>query len=129
MRPWVRWAASGAYAAAIFAVGGMDMAPRFPGGAPYVDKVMHAGAYFTFAWMIAWAMKGSGVSGGKALVWGAVAASLYGMTDEMHQFFVGGRTASVWDWAADAAGAFLFAGVVGAVRFLWFSPRVRRRGP
>ena len=33
------------------------------------------------------------------------AASLYAVTDELHQSFVHGRHASPWDWAIDSAGA------------------------
>ena len=32
--------------------------------------------------------------------------SAYGIIDEIHQSFVQGRTASVFDWIADTAGAF-----------------------
>jgi VanZ family protein len=36
-------------------------------------------------------------------------ASLYGMIDEVHQFFVPGRDCNVWDWIADTLGAILGA--------------------
>jgi VanZ family protein len=36
-------------------------------------------------------------------------ASLYGMIDEIHQFFVPGRDCNIWDWIADALGAILGA--------------------
>ncbi len=32
---------------------------------------------------------------------------LYGALDEIHQYYVPGRSASVWDWTADIAGAFI----------------------
>ena len=32
-------------------------------------------------------------------------ASLYGMVDELHQFFVPGRNADILDWTADFTGA------------------------
>jgi VanZ family protein len=34
-----------------------------------------------------------------------LAASLYGVSDELHQFFVPGRVASVYDVATDVAGS------------------------
>ncbi len=37
-------------------------------------------------------------------------SSLYGVSDEVHQFFVPGRDCNVWDWIADTIGAFLGAG-------------------
>jgi VanZ family protein len=50
-----------------------------------------------------------------------VAATLYAVTDELHQAFVPGRTPSVGDGVADAAGAALGAFVTLAV-----GRRVRR---
>ncbi|MDR1248837.1 MAG: VanZ family protein [Treponema sp.] len=38
-------------------------------------------------------------------------SSLYGVIDEIHQFYVPGRDCNVWDWIADTLGAFLGAGV------------------
>jgi VanZ family protein len=37
-------------------------------------------------------------------------SSLYGVIDELHQFYVPGRDCNVWDWLADTLGAFLGAG-------------------
>jgi VanZ family protein len=37
-------------------------------------------------------------------------SSLYGVIDEIHQYFVPGRDCNVWDWIADTLGAFLGAG-------------------
>jgi VanZ family protein len=35
--------------------------------------------------------------------------SVYGATDEWHQYFVPGRDCNVWDWLADTLGALLGA--------------------
>jgi VanZ family protein len=35
--------------------------------------------------------------------------SLYGATDEVHQYFVPGRNCNAWDWLADTVGAALGA--------------------
>jgi hypothetical protein len=45
----------------------------------------------------------------------------YGMTDEFHQSFVGGRTPSAADWLADAAGA-----AVAVAAIVLIAARVRR---
>jgi VanZ family protein len=37
-------------------------------------------------------------------------SSLYGVIDELHQFYVPGRDCNVWDWIADTLGACLGAG-------------------
>ncbi len=45
-------------------------------------------------------------------------ATLYAVTDELHQAFVPGRTPSVGDWVADAMGAALGAVVaLGVARW------------
>ena len=44
---------------------------------------------------------------------------LYGASDELHQFFVPGRDASVLDVLADALGALSAAGVLGFVLSRW----------
>jgi VanZ family protein len=35
-----------------------------------------------------------------------IIASAYGVTDELHQYFVPGRDCDIWDWVADTLGAF-----------------------
>ena len=37
-------------------------------------------------------------------------SSLYGVVDELHQFYVPGRDCNPWDWIADTLGALLGAG-------------------
>lgn len=42
-----------------------------------------------------------------ALIISLIFASLYGLSDEFHQYFVPNRDCDFWDWLADAAGAVL----------------------
>ena len=51
-----------------------------------------------------------------ALLLTALAASAYGATDEVHQYFVPGRNCNVWDWIADTLGAIIGA---SAMAVLW----------
>jgi VanZ family protein len=59
----------------------------------------------------------------RAALTALVVASLYGITDEVHQSFVPGRTPDLVDWVLDTLGA--AAGVWGTV----YAKRAARRRP
>ena len=71
------------------------------------DKVLHGVEYGILALLcyraFRWAA-GSAVAQ-QAVVLAIVAASVYGVTDEVHQFFVPFRESSWQDWLADTIGA------------------------
>jgi VanZ family protein len=46
----------------------------------------------------------------RALLIAVLAGSVYGIIDEIHQYYVPNRDCNVWDWLADTIGAFLGAG-------------------
>lgn len=73
------------------------------------DKVVHLLIFGTLAVLIFRSFRNSGaIFLRENAVFLAIAATLlYGAFDEFHQIFVPGRTASVWDWAADLTGALL----------------------
>ncbi len=78
------------------------------------DKLLHCLVYAVFGFLL--------FRSARVLIKGVVMAAaaaafagiLYGLTDEIHQFFVPGRQADPADWAADAVGAVL--GVLLAIR-------------
>lgn len=76
-------------------VGGfLDLSPPW-------DKLYHAGNFGVLAGLLYLAT-------GRA--WLAVMlASFYGVSDEVHQSYVPGRSADALDWLADTAGATVFA--------------------
>ena len=82
------------------------------------DKVLHAVEYGILSLLcyraFRWAA-GPAVAR-QAVVLAIVAASVFGITDEVHQFFVPLRESSWQDWLADTIGA-----VIGAVS--WWSIR------
>src|SRR5690606_15313616 len=83
----------------------------FPAGA---DKVAHAGAY---------AVLGGLLTLGSGRVWlGVLLAAGFGISDEIHQFYVPGRASEVLDLVADTVGALLGATVVA-----FLSRRTRKR--
>jgi VanZ family protein len=81
------------------------------------DKVLHAVEYAVLGVLcyrgFRWGVNGQLAS--RALLFAIVLASLYGMTDEAHQFFVPFRESSWQDWLADTIG-----GAIGVLswRFL-----------
>lgn len=77
--------------------------PRMPRN---FDKVIHVCAYIPLAYLFYLSLKKSGINR-YTFVLAVICASIYGLTDELHQFIVPGRDASVGDFMADALGAFL----------------------
>ncbi len=69
------------------------------------DKVLHGGAFLVLAGLLTLAT-------GRPVV-SALAAVAYGVSDEVHQLFVPGRTADLADLMADAVGATVGAWLVG----------------
>lgn len=77
------------------------------------DKLAHMGAYAMLGVLVV-----RGLAGRlrvrltvRLAVWTVVVTTLYGVSDELHQMFVPGRSADVFDVMADAAGAFAAVGV------------------
>jgi len=76
------------------------------------DKVLHAVEYGILALLCYRAFRWAAgpAAARQAVVLAIVTASVYGLTDEAHQFFVPFRESSWQDWLADTIGA-----VIGAV--------------
>ncbi len=108
------WGPPIALMTAIFGVSGMPNAP-LPGAVP--DHAAHFAAYAVLSALFVRALAGGRWEG---LTWGRAARAwglsvLYGTSDELHQWFVPGRFASVDDVLADALGAAAAAFVLGAI--------------
>jgi VanZ family protein len=117
------WGPPAIYALAIFVVSSMS-APPSP--SQLTDKHGHALAYAGLALVLVRALSGGRWSGLTAVVGlqALMLAIAYGASDEWHQSFVPGRHADLWDLAADAVGAALSVGVLGAGA--WWSRRSAR---
>ena len=85
----------------------MDSPPLFP----HDDKVKHLMAYAFLAFLIARNLKKerSFLSPTKLRLLAILFASIYGLSDEIHQAFVPSRDASMPDFAADILGSFIGA--------------------
>jgi VanZ family protein len=109
-RRW--WILAALYMAGLFALSSVPDDPKKPGIArtyfprPGIQNALHVPAYAGLSYLM-W--RGLGGPGPRAALLAAALATLYGVTDEVHQMFVQGRTASVTDGLANAVGAFAVA--------------------
>lgn len=73
----------------------------------YSDKVIHFMVFGFLCLMICWTL--SSVTLGNKRIYKIILAigitSLYGISDEFHQFFTPNRSVDIFDWLADTAGA------------------------
>ena len=104
--------------AAIFGASGIPNLGPLPANTS--DKVAHFVAYGLLGVLLARSFAGAEWVGytAHAVRQAWMTATLYAVTDELHQAFVPGRTPSVGDWVADATGAALGAVVaLGVARW------------
>lgn len=105
----LRWIPVLAYAALIFYLSSRPW--PVPMALPLgVDKAIHFTLYFFLAFGLIWAFRATRFKMSHHLMWlAALIGFSYGILDEIHQSFVPGREASVFDALADGVGS-----VVGA---------------
>jgi len=89
------------WAAAIFTVSSFPSS-RLPGRIP--SELGHYGEYFVLGVLLFVALRRD-LPPAKALASAVLIASLFGMTDELHQAFVPTRTPDPADWGIDTLGA------------------------
>ena len=98
------WAPVVLYMAAIFYVSSLPEPPSIPAGS---DKPLHLAAYFGLTIVVIRAVAGRLAQriGLRTAVVALLIVIGYGVTDEVHQMFVPGRSADVYDLLSDATGA------------------------
>lgn len=110
---WLYWSPALATAALIFY---LSHQTELPGPlTPFPDWVAHGVEYGFFTLTLAYATTRGFARGLRARSRVAAAvfiASLYGVSDELHQSFVPGRDPAVLDWLADTVGALIMACVI-----------------
>jgi len=106
------WGPAWATMVLIFVLSSISGLGPIPGGVD--DGVAHALQYAVLAALLLRGLAGARWRGVKvrAAALAVLLATLYGVTDEAHQWFVPGRTAEVTDLVADAIGAAVAAGVI-----------------
>jgi len=74
---------------------------------PNFDKFLHMVEYGILSYLMIRALTGSEVklTHGKLIMLAVAFATLYGASDEIHQIFVPGRSADIFDLLADFIGA------------------------
>lgn len=110
-RNLVRWALVVAWMAVIFRLSALQ-GSSVPG---HFGSYGHFGVYAVLGCLIVLALRSP-----RLWPWAVTMASIYGITDEMHQLFVPGRVADPVDWVVDTLGA-----VFGALLVAWL---LRKRG-
>jgi VanZ family protein len=90
---------------------------------PLIDKLLHGAGYSLLGILFyrAYRSRWPDASAWTVANASVLSASFYGVSDEIHQYFVPGRSADPWDWLADTVGAML--GVMGYHAFLYVSAR------
>lgn len=85
-----------------------------------LDRIVHAVEYSVLGFLLGRAIAGSSekLSAGALVLITFIIGTLYGLTDEFHQYFTPGRVASVSDLMSDGVGSFL-----GAAAFIAFTKK------
>ncbi|HEX2676437.1 MAG TPA: VanZ family protein [Polyangiales bacterium] len=109
-RAVVAWLPAAAYMALIWVLSSMSHPPSMP-DVPFRDKGIHFMEYGVLAALIAHAFAWTRPSRRMLLIFGiaVVCATLFGLTDEIHQAFVPGRNSDPQDLLADGLGSLLGA--------------------
>lgn len=71
------------------------------------DKIMHAGAYFIMGLLFFISFLSSDFKLKKAGILSFIFTTLYGISDEIHQYFVPNRNMDLLDLLADMLGAYM----------------------
>ncbi len=103
-----------AMASAIFIVSSMEKIPVIELTFRWEDKLLHAIAYAILAFLTARAFyyqDGKPAWRRNAVLLAIAFAAFYGISDEIHQYFVPGRMMDFWDFVADFVGGLIGSGV------------------
>ena len=108
-----RWLAVATWMGGIFYLS-QQTAPLGATASESESIVAHLSLYAGLALLFQWALTGGAVRRMLVFGWAPIAFALtvlYGVSDEVHQAFVPGRTPALIDIALDAAGAMLGVGL------------------
>ncbi|MBU4304068.1 MAG: VanZ family protein [Candidatus Omnitrophica bacterium] len=97
------------WAALIFSVSSISRFPEKAAPLFSCDKLAHMIEYAILAFLLARAFRNSDSQTRRKnfRILAVICAIVYGLSDELHQYFVPLRTPSAFDWLFDSIGAFL----------------------
>ena len=106
--PWIfKCILTAAYAGIIYWESSRDTSSVSLSFPYHADKIAHFVVFGLLCLMTCWSL--SRVRIGERAIYKIILAivitSLYGMSDEFHQYFTPNRSAEIFDWLADTAGA------------------------
>lgn len=70
----------------------------------FQDKVMHFFAYTIYGYTIQLYLKSLNLAKSKYIMFTIMIGSLFGLSDEFHQYFIPNRSTEFFDWVADTLG-------------------------
>jgi VanZ family protein len=96
----------------------LDAPMLFPGQ----DKLFHALAYGVLGFLLLGSRAPATDGFTEVQIRSSILiASLYGISDEFHQYFIPGRSTDVWDWVADTLGAVIAVSLLAWLSRKWKS--------
>jgi VanZ family protein len=70
----------------------------------FQDKIMHFFAYFIYGITIQLFLLSFDISNRKYIILTIIIGSIFGLSDEIHQYFIANRSTEFFDWVADTLG-------------------------
>ncbi len=97
------------YSIAIFTLSNFPQPEFIDLGFKFWDKLLHLKAFFIYGIFTLTAVIAikQGIDDKNLMLVTLLIGILFGLSDEIHQYFVPGRDADIWDLAADTAGVAL----------------------
>ncbi|MEK7167553.1 MAG: VanZ family protein [Patescibacteria group bacterium] len=77
----------------------------------WISGTVHVVIYSILCFLLIIAFRSLKTPFGKSLLFSFLLSLLYGVSDELHQYFVPGREMHLSDWLLDALGSYLIVGI------------------
>ena len=112
---FLAWAPAIVWAGIIYFLSSQSALPHVGPNFPGADKLNHFAAYTLLAGFLLLPLwRAHRLPLPKTVMLVIIIASVYGITDEVHQAFVPHRTCDLWDWVADTLGGVFAASLLVA---------------